>query len=143
MKKSLISAVVITAGLLLGGASTAFASNYFDIGIKSEQEKNYEWAEPTYDVNINGETYGSNFNVQFVEDWPDLIKARGDNGVEGYIRASDLEDESPSSPEEAIKRQQAREKKGASPRVINLYDKDGEEVVDTFTCGKSLLKSEK
>lgn len=48
IKKSLITAVVITTGLLLGGASTAFASNYFDIGVKSEQGKNYEWEEPTY-----------------------------------------------------------------------------------------------
>lgn len=67
----------------------------------------------------------------------DLVAVLGDNGKVGYVRKSDLDGETPSCPEEAIRMQEEREKAGNPPRVINVYKTDGVTVIDTFTIGDS------
>lgn len=86
-----------------------------------------------FEVNENGETYGNMLGVFYVEDEPDLMAAIGDNGIEGYVRRTELEGEPPASPEEAIKMQEEREKNGNPPKVVNVYEADGVTVIDTLT----------
>lgn len=86
-----------------------------------------------FPVNENGETYGSAMYAE-LDAVPDLVLARGDNGVEGYLRAVEcaflLDPNPPKSPEEAIARQEAEQGKTF---VYNVYALDGVTVVDTFT----------
>ena len=91
-----------------------------------------------YEVNENGETFGTCRDVIYPEDEPDLIFATGDNGVEGYVRKTELDDDEMAkceTPEEAVRIQEEREKNGNPPRVINVYESDGVTVIDTFTIG--------
>jgi hypothetical protein len=57
---------------------------------------------------------------------PELIRAVGDDGVEGYVRFEDLEGPQPSSPEQAVRM-------SGSDRVIPLYAEDGTTVIGTYT----------
>ncbi len=57
---------------------------------------------------------------------PELIRAVGDHGAEGYVRYEDLEGPQPSSPEEALKM-------SGQQRVIPVYAGDGKTVVDQYT----------
>ena len=86
-----------------------------------------------YEVNENGQTYGVIADVVYKSDYPDLIGVIGDNGNVGYVYTSEFEGEAPSSPEEAIRMQKEREMAGNPPIVINVYESDGETVIDTFT----------
>lgn len=62
-----------------------------------------------------------------------MIAAEGLNGKEGYISLEDMGVyENPSSPEEAIKLQEERIQKYGDYKDINLYEKDGKTVIDTF-----------
>ncbi|GMQ64192.1 hypothetical protein [Vallitalea maricola] len=83
----------------------------------------------TYSLNTSNETYGSDYNSEFIGEVPDLILAEGINGIVGYVRADDLNDNyEPLSPEEAISYQDSK----ISQREIPLYDKDGTTIIDTF-----------
>ncbi len=88
-----------------------------------------------FEVNENGETFGSSANVIYCEDEPDLIAARGNNGKSGYVRKTELETDMPSCPEEAMRMQEERERNGNPPRIIDVYESDGITVIDTFTVG--------
>lgn len=83
-------------------------------------------------VNANGQTYGI-----LDEDTPDLIAVVSDNGKAGYVYASEFFTPLPSCPEEAVTQQKARDKAIADgtyvPRSINVYESDGETLIDTFT----------
>lgn len=57
---------------------------------------------------------------------PSLIRAVADNGVQGYLRLSDLEGRTPSSPEEALRQ-------AAEVRVLPVYGPDGRTVVGQLT----------
>lgn len=61
---------------------------------------------------------------------PELVKAIGDDGTPGYIRIQDT-DESPASPAEALRLQEARA--SGKGRQIPLYAEDGKTVIGTFT----------
>jgi hypothetical protein len=63
---------------------------------------------------------------QGAERIPELIRAVGDSGIEGYVRFEDLEGPRPSSPEEALEF-------SGTDRVIPLYAEDGRTVIDTYT----------
>lgn len=80
-----------------------------------------------YDVNNNGETYGSLLSEYTIGEAPDLISAVGTNGEEGYVRAEDLTPEV-SSIEEALE----QEIENGEVRTIPLYDVDGETVIGEF-----------
>lgn len=80
--------------------------------------------------NSKGEIYGQEPLLEAYGIQPDLIAAIGDNEIHGYVYAEDLEGFVPNTPEEAIAYQNSHQ--GIS-RVINVYDCEGEIVLDTFT----------
>ncbi|MFJ2044477.1 hypothetical protein ACIOBL_12765 [Paenibacillus taichungensis] len=80
-------------------------------------------------INDKGETYGSFVYHDGKE--IDLVKAIGVNGTEGYIKNSDMNQDLPQTPEEAI--QSMNEPK--VDKYINLYDSN-ENII-----GKFLLES--
>ena len=80
-----------------------------------------------YQINKYGETYGSSFYATTSEE-PDLIKAIGVNGEEGYVKASDVDPKEPATPEEAIE----YNKKYSGTRFIRLYNADGDEIIGEF-----------
>jgi len=58
-------------------------------------------SQTVYETNANGETYGSALSADTIGVEPDLIAAVGTNGLEGFVKSSDL-DPGVTSPEEAI-----------------------------------------
>lgn len=80
-----------------------------------------------YDVNENGETYGSAISANTIGVEPDLIAAVGTNGVNGYIKAKELTPEV-STIQEAL----ALMGENGSVRTISLYDIDGTTILDQF-----------
>ncbi|GBG07209.1 hypothetical protein PAT3040_01757 [Paenibacillus agaridevorans] len=85
-----------------------------------------------YPENENGQTYGSDADATSPETRPDLIRAIGEDGIEGYVLKKDLDGELPKTPEEAIAKQNSRSPGG---RDIPLYDVDGETVIGVFHVG--------
>ncbi|MCM1171088.1 MAG: hypothetical protein NC393_03065 [Clostridium sp.] len=84
--------------------------------------------------NSKGEIYGQEPLLEAYGIHPDLIAAIGDNEIHGYVYAEDLEGFVPNTPEEAIAYQNSH--RGIS-RIINVYDCEGEIVLDTFTIDNS------
>lgn len=84
---------------------------------------------PNYPINEQGQTYGRAPFPPGPTQEPDLIKATGENGVEGYVKSSDLSP-SVSSPEEAIAFQKSISATGY--RSIPLYELDGKTVIGEF-----------
>lgn len=85
---------------------------------------------PDYPVNEQGQTYGSlpYFENKPVKE-PDLISAEGENGIIGYVKATDMVP-SVSSPEEAIAYQETIEAVGYES--VPLYESDGKTVIGEF-----------
>lgn len=102
---------------------------YYDADMTQEVEHNY----PDYSVNANGQTYGIGGEANYVEDFPDLIAVRGDNGKSGYVYTSEFFESPVSCPEEAVAYQKAVDNGEYTPKVLNVYESDGETVIDTFT----------
>ena len=86
-------------------------------------EYEYENGIGLYPVNSKGETYGANI----LGYQPDLIAAVGDDDMDGYVRASDLEAAPPTL-------------KIPSSYPIPLYDSEGNEI-GTFTISSGSLTS--
>ena len=80
--------------------------------------------------NSHGEIFGSEFLLAEIGVKPDLILARGTNGELGYVKASELERNEISTPEEAIAYMESEEYKVT--RTIPLYDCEGETVIGSF-----------
>jgi len=77
----------------------------------------------TYKVNENGERYGS---AKYIDiGLLDLVLAKGTNGVIGYVKAADLEEPLPKSPEEAANWK-------TSDRTNSLYAADGTTIIGEF-----------
>ena len=104
-----------------------------------------EYAIPPYLVNKNGQTYGTLAGVgpnNPVE--PDLIAAVGiDDTTVGYVYKTDLEEDQPNNPDEALEYMRRREERHAEMittgekyiRIIPLYAEDGETVIGEFGIG--------
>ncbi|MET3207360.1 UNVERIFIED_CONTAM: hypothetical protein ABIC26_000294 [Paenibacillus sp. PvR008] len=84
----------------------------------------------SYDVNENGETYGSGVMAAKTGVDPDLIASVGIDGTSGYVRSEDLNSNHASTPEEALKIQQEIGEQVS--KIIPLYDKDGKTIVGKF-----------
>jgi hypothetical protein len=83
--------------------------------------------------NENGQTYGS-VSGRSIEDVPDLVAARGIDGITvGYVKSTDLFSPLPSSPEEAVKMQLEKDARGLY--TIPLYESDGKTVIGEFLMG--------
>lgn len=80
-----------------------------------------------YEVNENGETYGSAISANTIGVEPDLIAAVGTNGVNGYVKAEELSPEV-STIEEAL----AQMGENGNVRKIPLYDVDGITILGQF-----------
>ncbi|MEK4297385.1 peptidase [Paenibacillus sp. FSL R5-0914] len=80
-----------------------------------------------YDVNNNGETYGSALSEKTIGMEPDLISAIGTNGVNGYIKSEDLSPKV-SSIEEALELSGGN----GEVKIIPLYAVDGTNVIGEF-----------
>ena len=78
-----------------------------------------------YPINELGETYGPAVWGSAVE--PDLILVCADNGQEGYVRQSELDD-GVETLEDAIKHV-------PSERTVNVYLQDGQTIIGKFTTG--------
>ncbi len=77
--------------------------------------------------NNAGEIYGSEYFLNQIGIQPDLISAIGDNGIAGYVKDSDLNNDiTPKSPVEAVNGEN-------NDYSIPLYDKEGLTVIGTFT----------
>ncbi len=129
------AAVVVVGGvgggvLLLGKGGGVDPMTDIEGTEISEEENQYE-------VNENGQTYGSNPDATSLEELPDLVAVLGDNGNEGYIYAADFWSAVLSSPEEALAMQESY-----APRVFDVYESDGVTVIDTFTEGDRTVQNE-
>lgn len=119
LKKSSFLFIVL-AGTLIGVFAYAAAGNI-------PSRESLTGSNPNFPKNKSGETYGSARDVSPNEKDPDLIKARGINGKIGYVRATDLEEDEPKTPEEALAQQTKQ-----TTRVINVYESDGNTIIDKF-----------
>jgi beta-lactamase regulating signal transducer with metallopeptidase domain len=126
----LVLAFVITFGTL-----TVFAVTSAKADAPAEnktQSKEIKLIIPDYPVNEQGQTYGhAPYNPSVIVQDPDLMAAIGINGVEGYVKATDLNGPSFSSPQEAIAYQEANR----DGRSIPLYESDGTTVIGEFVIG--------
>lgn len=83
-----------------------------------------------YPVNENGQTYGTESRLGRM---PELLLVEATNGNTGYVLVSELENDDGSkvnNPSEAI--EYMKEKEKAGPRVIDVYESDGETVIGKF-----------
>lgn len=93
----------------------------------TREEKVVHNAPKEYKVNKNGETYGENDPELGYE--PELIAAVGEDGNYGYVKAEDFDN---------LKLEVSAEEKKESElesMELPLYDKEGEEIIDTFRVG--------
>lgn len=82
-----------------------------------------------YPTNEMGQTYGPDIKENTdAEAGPELILACGENGVEGYVRAEDLNYDPVETQEEVLEYQATRE----DQRRIPLYMEDGKTVIGSF-----------
>jgi hypothetical protein len=83
---------------------------------------------PDYQINDNGQTYGSAMLESTKGYEPDLISAIGIDESEGYVYATDLNGTVPNTPEEAIELMAHR----SDSREIPLYKSDGKTIIGIF-----------
>ena len=109
---------------------------YSSLNAEVNEKRSFEVVDeiPTYSVNGNGKTYGNGPYPAGEIQEPDLIRAHGVNGVEGYVKSSDMSP-SFSTPEEALAYQKEIEKVGYLS--IPLYESDGKTVIGEFTMFSS------
>ncbi|WP_206812374.1 hypothetical protein [Paradesulfitobacterium ferrireducens] len=126
--KTLTITVAILAGIVAGsfGFGTVFANNFSTYTLSNQSTT----PTPVYPTNDNGQTYGSARDATSLATEPDLIRARGQDGTEGYVRSTDLHGIMPKTPEEALALQSNR--KPGSFEEIPLYDVDGKTVIGSF-----------
>ena len=108
--------VIIVFGI---GARQTFASSSVGTAVTPE-------ARPSlggWPIDVNGDGVISDTGNERI---PELIRAVGDNGVQGYVRLQDLDGPEPSSPEEAVAI-------SGQDRVIPVYEADGVTIVDQYT----------
>ncbi|SEB27642.1 hypothetical protein [Paenibacillus sp. 276b] len=89
---------------------------------------------PAYPTNEQGQTYGEGPLLPGKTQEPDLINAENENGIEGYIKSSDLESGA-TTPEEALQYQESIN--APELRSIPLYKLDGETIIGEFKIGST------
>ncbi len=115
-------------GLLMGISVYAAVGD----GNSADKGKTKEFPKNVYD-----EKYGSSADVSSFKDWPELVLATGVDNIVGYVRKSDLDENMPKSPAEALAKQAKQEK-----RVINLYESDGKTVIGKFEITPAISDNE-
>ncbi len=136
VKNTIISALALSIGLTVGTTAFAVAADRRNNTVYCDDEMTQELVpqiQKDYKLNSSGKSYGTGAAAAYVEDLPDLIRVIGDNGVEGYVYAAEMIGEAPSSPEEAIRIQEERIANNDTETIINVYDCEGKNIIDTFT----------
>lgn len=122
----LIAFILVAVIATISATVSPVKANSSDNNIAAVIEK-----APNYSVNEQGQTYGKGPYPAGPSQEPDLIRAVGENGVVGYVKSSDLNGPSFSSPEEALAHQETLHKAGGY-ELIPLYESDGETVIGEF-----------
>ena len=125
----LLGAGAIIAGGAVGGAALA-GSPPDDVSY----DQYLKAANPDYEKNARGLTYGSVAEANVPEEEPDLILVVADDGEKGYIYGDDLNPPDFKSPEEAAAWTKAR---SASPVILDVFKSDGVTKIGTFTLTSS------
>ncbi|WP_295072683.1 hypothetical protein [Ruminococcus sp.] len=126
---SLLAGFSLTTGILAYGSSK---SNEKVIYADREKTQIIEHSHKKYEVNGNGQTYGTTGDVIYIEDYPDLVAVMGDNGKIGYAYKEDFLGPD-MTPEEVEKYMEAVENGTYVPRSFNVYESDGVTIIDTMT----------
>ena len=142
MKKRLISVatlcfLIVCTLVLSGFADSRDINNRFD-------------PAHIYDVNQNGQTYGSAMYAVSPEKEPDLVLAEAIDGTQGYVYSSDLNSEMMESPEEMLLINKKYKEMWENAlvgevvvaRYIPLYDSDGKTVIGDFPITIGFKESE-
>lgn len=136
MKKAVKAAVVsvAAAGALVGGfVVSGLVAATANEGTSLAEVDGYH-GDDKFEVNENGQTFGSSMDASSAENEPDLILAYGLDSdgkmVMGYVTKLDLMGPPNLTVDEAIALQ---EKQGSGDRQIPLYAEDGKTVIGTFT----------
>ncbi len=129
MKKKAITLL----SFVLGVAMTVLLVVLVAASPSTPAPENPSAAKARFPVNLKGETYGATLNVP-LEEYPDLIAAVGEGGVEGYIRQKEADPYEPKNPEDALRWQAEYAAQGGG-HWVNLYDKEGE-IIGKFRVGQ-------
>lgn len=97
-------------------------------GATADTEPRDAAADSPFKVNVNGMTYGSGLDATSPETEPVLLEAIGTKGELGYVYSADLVLPGPSTPEEALARQEV----GTPSRTIPLFAVDGTTIIGSF-----------
>lgn len=103
----------------------------------TENQTSSNETKTPFPVNEHGQTYGTPVipsGPGEVGHEPDLIRTKGENGVVGYVKATDLTSNF-LSPKEALAHQESA--KNAGYVSIPLYKSDGKTVIGEFRMSSS------
>lgn len=125
MKSAFVLAIVVP---------TIFTVNYAH---RENSNMNTKWLSldsteknvSDYRTNEQGMTYGHGPYPTGLSQEPDLIQAVGEDGIVGYVKASDM-DPSFSTPTEAISFQES--KKLTEFKTIPMYESNGKTIIGEF-----------
>lgn len=122
--KSVIIGVLLCFGLVIG---------IFVFRLTAAHNLNQsDGVAPVFPVNKNGQTYGSDADCNSPDTEPDLIRAIGVDGTEGYVLYKDLIKDQSNTPEDTV----AYTKEHAGKyELVPLYASDGITVIGQFEIG--------
>ena len=136
-RKPKLSVVLLAAAITIASLGTAMIAYAKITSPPVYHDKEMTQIVPhtyvDYEVNENGQTYGTDIDSPYVEDLPDLMAVIGDHGKQGYVYRDEFLGDPPSSPEEAVAIQKSIENGTYIPKVYNVYESDGVTIIDTFT----------
>lgn len=136
-RKPKLSVVLLAAAITIASLGTAMIAYAKITSPPVYHDKEMTQIVPhtyvDYEVNENGQTYGTDIDSPYVEDLPDLMAVIGDHGKQGYVYRDEFLGDPPSSPEEAVEIQKSIENGTYIPKVYNVYESDGVTIIDTFT----------
>ena len=136
-RKPKLSVVLLAAAITIASLGTAMIAYAKITSPPVYHDKEMTQIVPhtyvEYEVNENGQTYGTDIDSPYVEDLPDLMAVIGDHGKQGYVYRDEFLGDPPSSPEEAVEIQKSIENGTYIPKVYNVYESDGVTIIDTFT----------
>ncbi|OPX87832.1 MAG: hypothetical protein A4E53_02330 [Pelotomaculum sp. PtaB.Bin104] len=129
--RSLIIGIALIAGITVGVFSSSYA-------------KGNDYSGSIFPKNASGQTYGSGMDAT-LDTMPDLISACGIDNTFGYVRRSDLFEELPKNPEEAVAIQLKRDREREAGIVVSqipLYDVDGKTIIGVFNIDNEKIDTE-
>lgn len=136
-RKPKLSVVLLAAAITIASLGTAMIAYAKITSPPVYHDKEMTQIVPhtyvDYEVNENGQTYGTDIDSPYVEDLPDLMAVIGDHGKQGYVYRDEFLGDPPSNPEEAVEIQKSIENGTYIPKVYNVYESDGVTIIDTFT----------